>query len=52
MFRRKKKPGESLPWYRARAYKGNLTENESGNLIHTVCERTIQQLATTAFPQK
>jgi hypothetical protein len=32
MFRRKKKQPEHLPWYRARNYKGNLTENEKRQL--------------------
>ena len=32
MFRRKKKQSEHLPWYRARNYKGNLTEAEKRQL--------------------
>jgi hypothetical protein len=32
MFGRKKKPPECLPWYRARDYKGDLTENEKRQL--------------------
>jgi hypothetical protein len=32
MFRRKKKSTERLPWYRARDYKGDLTENEKRQL--------------------
>jgi hypothetical protein len=32
MFGRKKKPAECLPWYRARDYKGDLTENEKRQL--------------------
>jgi hypothetical protein len=32
MFRRKKKQPEHLPWYRARNYKGNLTEAEKRQL--------------------
>ena len=32
MFGRKKKRKEPLPWYRARNYKGNLTENEKREL--------------------
>ncbi len=32
MFRRKKKQAERLPWYRARNYKGDLTENEKRQL--------------------
>jgi len=32
MLGRKKKPTERLPWYRARNYKGDLTENEKRQL--------------------
>ena len=32
MFRRKKKPTEKVPWYRARGYKGKLTESEKRQL--------------------
>jgi hypothetical protein len=32
MFRRKKKQSEHLPWYRARNYKGKLTEDEKRQL--------------------
>ena len=32
MFGRKKRPAECLPWYRARDYKGDLTENEKRQL--------------------
>jgi hypothetical protein len=32
MFGRKKKKKEPLPWYRARKYKGNLTEDEKREL--------------------
>jgi exonuclease I len=32
MFGRKKKRKELLPWYRARNYKENLTENEKREL--------------------
>jgi hypothetical protein len=32
MLGRKKKPIERLPWYRARNYRGDLTENEKRQL--------------------
>ena len=32
MSRSKKKPTERLPWYRARGYKGDITENEKRQL--------------------
>jgi hypothetical protein len=32
MFKRKQKKKETLPWYRQRSYKGNLTEEEKREL--------------------
>jgi exonuclease I len=52
MFRRKKKQPEHLPWYRARNYKGNLTEDEKRQLDFFRMQKSILLPTTTAFRKK
>jgi hypothetical protein len=52
MFGRKKKPAECLPWYRARDYKGDLTENEKRQLDLFRMRKEHRLQATTPFQER
>jgi hypothetical protein len=52
MFRRKKKQPEHLPWYRARNYKGNLTEAEKRQLDFFRMQEKHPLPTTTTFQKK
>ena len=57
MFGRKKKAQQSIPWYRKRGYKGNLTEEEKMELdsfdgSHHNLAGNILLLNTAIYPKR